>query len=104
VGGPFGRGGGVSGIRLPGDDVHRYMIDARWPNECELVKMAVEEGQGVIVERRDIRHLKEIETANMGTIKILKRRAASRLRVELESLKEFALAAGDAEIEKSGSA
>jgi hypothetical protein len=53
---------------------------------------------------RDIRHVKEIETANMGTVKILRWRAASRLRTEMEAIKEFAVAAGDGEIEKSGSA
>jgi hypothetical protein len=100
----FARGGGISGIRLPGDDVHTYFGDARMSNEGELVKMAPREGGAGIVERRDIRHVKEIETANMGTVKILRRRAASRLRAEMEAIKEFAAAAGDGEIEKSGSA
>jgi hypothetical protein len=68
------------------------------------VKLAPREGGADIVERQDVRHLKEIQTANQGTVKILNRRAASRLRVELEAIKEFATDAGDAEIEKSGSA
>jgi len=91
----------MSGIRIPGDEDHFYGIQVGI-NECELLKIAVgSDGKGKTIEREDIRHLQELETANMGTIKIRKRRAASRLLPELKSIKAYLVSVDGEYVEKT---
>ena len=81
--------GGLSGIRLPGDEVHWYAIHAGL-NECRLEKLAKQhDGRGVIVAQRDIRGERELRTANCGQIQIRKRRAKSSLRKGLAEIRNF---------------
>lgn len=81
--------GGMSGIRLPGDSEHVYVIHSGL-NKCTLQKIGINnEGRGYIIETRDVRKVKKIETANMGMLSIRSRRAKSELRRALKDIVEF---------------
>lgn len=91
----------MSGIRMPGDEDHFYGIQVGL-NECELLKIASDTTiPNRCTERLDIRHLQELETTNMGTLKIRKRRAASRLKAELQSIKAYLASVDDKYVEKT---
>jgi hypothetical protein len=81
--------GGMSGLRLPGDDVHYYFIRAGF-DECSLEKSrAGPDGRGVNVDRRDLRGERELLTENMGKIRIRRRRARTELRQAVAEIKQF---------------
>ncbi len=81
--------GGMSGIELPNDPEHRYAIWAG-VEECQLTKVAIDsDGRGRIVERRDLRNEKELETKTCGLIQIRKRNDHAGLRRLLAELREF---------------
>jgi hypothetical protein len=92
--------GGLSGFRLPGDDEHRYAIFAGL-NKLELTKMAVQpDGTGKIVEVRDIRGLRELQTADHGLMQFRRRRAKSSLRRGLGEIREFLSSVGGPDVVK----
>ena len=76
--------GGVSGVRLPGDDQHWYSILAGL-NKLLLEKRTTNE----VVEVRDLRGESELSTANMGCIQFRKRRAKTNLRKCLGEILAF---------------
>ncbi len=81
--------GGQGGFRLPGDEEHYYSLWAGL-NECRLVKMAIgSDGKGVTVGVRDMREVREFETANCGRVQIRRRREKSSLREGLARIREF---------------
>jgi hypothetical protein len=81
--------GGFSGFHLPGDDENWYGIKARL-DECRLDKMARQpDGTVRVVEQRDLRDERELETSDCGPIKIRKRRAKSSLRSGLAEIREY---------------
>lgn len=80
---------GIGGIRLPGDEHHAYSIMCNM-DTCKMKKWGEgSDGKGVCIEEQDVGHLKELETANMGTIKILKRRRRITLTSNLKDLSSF---------------
>jgi hypothetical protein len=87
--GEFGTGG-LSGIRLPGDEVHWYAIHGGL-NECRLEKIAAQQDgkDSIIVDQRDMRGERELWTANCGRIQIRKRRTKSSLRKGLAEIRDF---------------
>ncbi len=78
--------GGVSGIRMPGDDSCFYSMRAGL-GVCKLERRAVDEnGAGVVTEVIDCRDRTRLTTANCGEI-VIKRRT---MKLELpSSLKEL---------------
>jgi hypothetical protein len=82
--------GGISGLRLPGDQDHFYWIQAGL-NECVLKKMAVGlDGRGVIVEERDLRGESELLTESAGKVQFRRRAAKTTLRRALREIAAFA--------------
>lgn len=78
----------VSGIRLPGDE-HYYAIDAG-AGSCVLEKRVVDEkGHGHVVETIDIRSRKAVSTENMGVITIKRTKKPTKLRDNLQRLRQF---------------
>lgn len=83
----FARGSGISGIRLPGAAADRVYTIWCGPGQCDLVETALgADGRGTDVRTVDLRAEKELQTANMGRIRIHRRRAKTRLPQELERL------------------
>jgi hypothetical protein len=81
--------GGIGGIRLPGDEDHWYFIRAGL-NECRLEKMGMQpDGTVRVVEERDLRGERELQTANFGRIQIRRRRAKSTLRKGVAEIRGF---------------
>ena len=93
--------GGQSGFRLPGDDEHWYAIWAGL-DECRLEKIAAQpDGTGQVVEERDLRSERELQTANSGLVQIRRRRAKTSLRKGLARIRAFLASLPDeAEITK----
>ncbi|MHB1557647.1 MAG: hypothetical protein ACYC61_09225 [Isosphaeraceae bacterium] len=74
--------GGVSGIRMPGDDSCDYSMRAGL-GVCKLERRAVDEnGAGVVTEMIDCRDRTRLTTANCGDI-VIKRRT---MKLELPGL------------------
>ena len=91
--------GGVSGIRLPGDDGY-YSIRAGL-NECRLRRIAIgPDGRGYTVDERDLRGERELLTANMGRIVIRRTRAKTDLVRALGEMARFFRTVGSAEVAK----
>ena len=85
----FGRGSGLSGIRLPDSPADR--VFALWcgPARCDLVEMTIgPDGRGIEQGTVDLRGKRELLTANLGPIRIHSRRAKTRLPQELQRLQE----------------
>ena len=83
--------GGRSGFQLPGDETHWYSIWAGL-DRCEMEKMARgPDGRGEIVESRDLRGVKEIQTSNCGVIRFRTRRTGTTLRKRLSRIRTFLL-------------
>lgn len=81
--------GGLSGIRLLGDEDHWCYIRAGL-TECRLQRMELQtDGTVKIVEERNLRGLRELRTVNFGGIRIRKRRAKSSLRKGLAAIQDF---------------
>ncbi len=81
--------GGMSGLRLPGDEENWYSIQAGL-DECRLDKMALQsDGTVRVVEQRDLRDEREVQTSNLGPIRIRKRRTKSSLRRGFAEIREF---------------
>jgi hypothetical protein len=83
----FGRGSGLSGIRLPDTPADRAY--ALWcdPGRCDLVEMLIgPDGRGIEQGTVDLRGKRELLTANLGPIRIHARRAKTRLPEELQRL------------------
>lgn len=74
--------GGIGGIRINGE---LYGLDAGL-GRCDLQKVAP---TGGILEVRDARDLKEIQTDNMGTIKIKRRKRKTSLIQVLSEMETF---------------
>jgi hypothetical protein len=71
--------GGMSGLRLSGDNEHYYFIRAGL-NECSLEKMGIgPDRRGFTVDHRDLRGERELQTENLGKITIRRSRAKSDL-------------------------
>jgi hypothetical protein len=82
--------GGISGLRLPGDTVHFYAITSGL-NVCELQKMGIgADGNGAILEKRDLRAQTELMTENAGLVKFRRRAAKTSLRRSLREIAAFA--------------
>jgi hypothetical protein len=83
----FARGSGISGIRLPGAAAdHVYTISCG-PGRCDLVETSIgADGRGTDLRTLDLRSQKELETANLGRIRIHRRRARTRLPQQLQQL------------------
>jgi hypothetical protein len=83
----FARGSGITGIRLPGASDDRVYTIWCGPGQCDLVETAVgADGRGTELRTVDLRSEKDLQTANMGRIRIHRRRAKTRLPQELERL------------------
>jgi hypothetical protein len=81
--------GGMSGFHLPGDEENWYSIKAGL-DECRLDKMARQpDGTVRVVEQRDLRDVRELQTSDWGPIHIRKRRAKSSLRGVLARIREY---------------
>jgi hypothetical protein len=83
----FARGNGVSGIRLPGEPADRVHTIWCGPGRCDMVETAIgPDGRGTEIGAVDIRGQHELQTANMGRIRIHRRRVKTQLPQELERL------------------
>jgi hypothetical protein len=83
----FGRGSGLSGIRLTGAPPDRAFAVRCGPGQCDLVEIAIgPDGRGTEVGTRDLRGQATLETANVGVLRIHRRKSKTRLREELERL------------------
>jgi hypothetical protein len=83
----FARGSGITGIRLPGAAAERVYTIWCGPGRCDLVEAAIgADGRGTDLRTEDLRGEKDLQTANMGRIRIHRRRAKTRLPQELERL------------------
>lgn len=82
--------GGYGGLQLPGDEKYYYGVSAGC-NECKMTKHnpGIKPPANSVVEEIDIRDRKTIETSNMGTLHIRKRKARSKLVAELLRLRGF---------------
>jgi hypothetical protein len=93
--------GGMSGIRMTGDEEHYYYIKAGL-NICRLEKLGIgPDGRGIVVEKRDIRDEKELSTSNLGRIQIRRTRAKADLVKELPEIQRFLQQVTSAEVIKS---
>jgi hypothetical protein len=82
-------GGAMSGLRLPGDRDHFYMLRVG-PDQCELEKMAVgEDGRGVSVGREDLRGRDHVQTETVGRVDLRRRTAGAGLRKKLDEPRGF---------------
>ena len=87
----FAEGNGVSGIRLP--NAGSNLVYAIWcgPGKCDLVETSLgADGRGTDLRTLDLRNEKELQTANMGRIRIYRKRAKTKLPEELHRLLEAA--------------
>jgi hypothetical protein len=83
----FARGSGITGIRLPGAPADRVFTIWCGPGQCDLVETAVgADGRGTDLRTVDLRGEKDLQTANMGKIRIHRRRGKTRLPQQLERL------------------
>jgi len=81
--------GGLSGIRLPGDSDHHYLIKAGL-NVCRLEKSGVgPDGRGVKISERDLRGERKLLTENRGVITIRRTRAKTDLLKALAEIEKF---------------
>jgi hypothetical protein len=86
--GGFGTGG-MSGLRLPGDNNHYYFLRAGL-NECSLERKAVgPDGRGFTIDKRDLRGERELQTETVGKISIRRSRAKSELRQAVGEIRVF---------------
>jgi hypothetical protein len=88
---PDGRwnGGAMSGLRLPGDPDHFYMLRVG-PDQCELEKMAVgADGRGVSMGREDLRGRDHLQTETLGRVDLRQRTAGAGLHKKLVELRGF---------------
>jgi len=88
---PDGRwnGGAMSGLRLPGDPDHFYLLRVG-PDQCELEKMAVgADGRGVSAGREDLRGRAHVRTETLGRVDLRRRPAGAGLRKKLDELRRF---------------
>lgn len=85
----FKRGSGVSGIRLPDKPAdHTYSL---WcgPGKCDLEETVIgSNGRGTVGETLDIRSQEELQTANMGRIRIHRRPVKVPIVAEMKWLLE----------------
>jgi hypothetical protein len=82
-------GGAMSGLRLPGDLEHFYMIRVG-PEQCELEKMGVgPDGRGVVLGREDLRERDHLQTETVGRIDVRRRPAGAGLRKKLGEMRVF---------------
>lgn len=91
--GSFGRGGGMSGVLLPDTpEGYEYGIHY-WVGKCIMQKLYRPPGmKGEVVETIDIRKEDRIPTANVGEIRIHRKRINSTIRAELARLRDFLMA------------
>jgi hypothetical protein len=83
----FARGSGIGGIRLPGAPSDRVYTLWCGPGRCDVVETAVgPDGRGTDVGTVDLRGDRDVLTANMGRIRIHRRRTKTQLPHELERL------------------
>jgi len=91
VDGPYAEMGGsgmIGGIQIGGDGFY-YCIEGGL-GKCLLKKQGRRpDGWGFDAEIRDIRDVETIQTDNMGTIKIYKKKKRTRVKDVLLQLKEF---------------
>ena len=83
----FTRGSGISGIRLPG--AADNLVCAIWcgPGKCDLVETSIgPDGRGTDLRTVDLRNEKELQTANLGRIRIHRRRVKTQLLQELQNM------------------
>jgi hypothetical protein len=83
----FTRGSGLSGIRLP--DTASDLVYAIWcgPGKCDLVETSIgADGRGKDLRTVDLRNQIELQTSNMGRIRIHRRRVKTQLLQELQRL------------------
>jgi hypothetical protein len=92
--------GEMSGFQIGGDGFS-YSIEGGL-GKCVLKKQGRRpDGWGFDVEVRDVRDLELIKTDDMGTIKIRKKKKATRLKNALAQLKEFLSRHSDETITKT---
>jgi len=90
--------GGVSGIRMPGDQAHYYSLDAG-VGMCDLGKLGIDEtGRGYLVETTDCRDKKSLATANAGEIKFNRRRIELTLPTLMKDLESKLIGQDCAEV------
>jgi hypothetical protein len=83
----FAHGSGLTGIRLPDAAADRVYTIWCGPGRCDLVEAALSaDGRGTDVRTVDLRGEKALHTANMGRIRIHRRRSKTRLPQQLERL------------------
>jgi hypothetical protein len=83
------QGGAVSGLRLPVDPDHFYMIRVG-ANTCQLTKVAVgPDGRGIILGTEDLRGQTQIQTETVGRVDFRARPAGAGLRKRLVAMGEF---------------
>jgi hypothetical protein len=91
--------GGTGGIQIGGDGFFYYIEGG--VGQCVLEKHGIgPDGKGVVIERKDVRHLKSLKTDNLGEIKIWRKKKANRLEKSLTELKKFLLRNPDETITK----
>jgi hypothetical protein len=79
----------MSGLRLPGDPDHFYMLRVG-PDQCELEKMRVgTDGRGVFVGRENLRGHDHVQTETLGRVDLRRRPAGNGLRKKLAELRDF---------------
>jgi hypothetical protein len=92
--------GGMSGIRLPGDNDRSYTIRAGL-NECRLEKLAVgPDGRPDYELERDLRGERELLTSNLGRIAIRRTRAKADLVKALPQIQRFLRSISTADVTK----
>jgi hypothetical protein len=81
--------GMFSGIKMPGDNAHRYAIKSGI-DYCCMIKMELQQsGPAIDVGEVDLRDRTEITTENMGKISIRKKIVKSKVLSTLESLMNY---------------
>jgi hypothetical protein len=81
------RGNGISGIRLPGAAPDRAFAIWCGPGQCDLVEMRIEpDGRGTELGTVDLRGEREVLTANMGRIRVHRKKVKTQLPQELKRL------------------
>jgi len=87
----FAQGSGISGIRLP--EAASNLVYAIWcgPGQCDLVETLIgADGRANDLRTLDLRNETELQTANMGKIRIHRRRVKTKLPQELQRLLQVA--------------
>jgi len=78
--------GCISGLKIEGE---LYSIESGLDNCVLSKKKCGKDKRWYFCEPKDVRHLKEIKTDNLGVIKIIKKRKATSLQKMLKQLLEF---------------